>query len=317
MGKQGKLSPIKRTYNQAFKTFEGSLANNGFYRAPGTVRTFTPFREANGQYRTGLDKKAMFLRSLPKEALEDELKRIDETIAKLREDFGDKIDLSPTSKIWNAFSDAPVKVTPVKIGSGDEFFDLTTGPGLLNYSWIRVHPHIASSYEAYKRGDYPDAQYFLSDDEVETKLVYNRKREINKAIVEFEQMEPTRKKQVARLMGLPIGDDVTEEQVYNEIDSLLKQSEFKDGEHKGLSTVRVFNEISALDPAKVKVKDLVEQAIRHSIYRIGVGGKVMEGGNTVSPSKDDLISSLLEDENQMDLLALSKRLEVKKYANVL
>lgn len=316
MAKQGKLSPIKKTFNQAFRTFESSLANAGYYRAPGTVRTFTPFREANGKYRTGLDKQASFLKGMPKEALEDELKRIDETTKAIKDHFGE-IDLSPTSKVWNAFSDAQVRVSPVKIGNEDEYFDLSTGYGLLNYSWVRVHPHIASSYEAFKRGEFPDAQYFLCDDDVETKMVYSRKKEINKAIVAFEEMEPSRKKQVARLMGLPIGDDITEEQVYNEIDTVLKQSEFKDGEHKGLSTVRVFNEICALAPAKIKVKDIVEQAIRHSVYRIGVGGKVMEGGNTVSPSKEALIETLMDDDNQLDLLALQKRLEVKKYANVL
>lgn len=316
MSKMGKLSPIKRTYNQAFKTLESSLAAHGFYRSPGTVRTFTPFREANGQYRTGLDKKALFLRNLGKEARDAENERIDKAIEELKSHFGADIDLSPTSKVWNAFSNSPVKVTPVKIGNTDEMFDLETGPGLLNYSWVRVHPHIASSYEAWKRGEYPDAQYFLSDDEVETKMVYNRKREINQAIVAFEQMEPTKKKQVARLMGLPIGDDVTEEQVYNEIDTLLKQSEFSDGEYKGLSTIKVFKDISSLDNARIKVKDLVEQAIRHSIYRVGSGGKITEGGNTIAPSREDLVTSLLQDENQMDLMALQKRLEAKKYSNV-
>ena len=307
---------IKKTFNAAFKTFESSLAAHGYYRFPGTVRAFTPYREANGKYRTGLDKNAVFLKGLSKEAHEAEIEKIDKTIEAIKSIVGE-IDLGPNSKVWNAYSDAPVKVSPVKIGNNDEFFDQTTVSGLLNYSWIRVHPQIASSYEAWKRGEYPDAQYYIADDEGETKMVYSRKKEINQAIVAFEQMTPTKKKQVARLMGLPIGDSVTEEQVYNEIDTLLKQSEFTEGEHKGLSTIRVFKDISSLDDARLKVKDLVEQAIRHSLYRIGVGGKVQEGANTVAASKEDLISKLLEDENQMDLLALQKRLEVKKTANMI
>lgn len=316
MAKQGKLSPIQKTFSNSFRTFESSLAAHGMFRAPGTVRSFTPFREANGKYRTGLDKEARYLRAMSEEAKEAELARIDETVEKIKKEFGN-IDLSPSSKTWNVYSDAPIKATPVKIGNGDEYFDLGSAQGLINYSWVRVHPQIASSYEAWKRGEFPDAQYYLADEEIETKMVYNRKKEINQAIVKFEGLVASEKKQIARLMGLPIDDDVLEEQVYNDIDTLLKQSEFTEGQHKGLSTIRIFTDLIALDKARLKVKDIVEQAIRHSLYREGVGGKIVEGANTIATSKEDLVTYLLEDEHQMDLLALSKRLEAKKTANVL
>lgn len=315
MSKTGKLSPIKKTYSQAFKTLESSLAAHGYYRAPGTSRTFTPYKEKSGVYRTGLDINAKFLQRLGEEAYKDECERIKDYTERLKKHFPG-IDLSPSSNVWNPFSNADVKVNPVRVGNNDEYFDLDSGSGLLNYVWVRVHPQIASSYEAYKRGEYPDAQYYMADEEAETKLVYSRKKEINKAIVYFEQMTPSRKKQVARLMGLPIGDDTTEETVYNEMDNLLKQSEFKEGEYKGLSTIRIFNDISQLGDDKLKVKDIVEQALRHSLYRLGVGGKVVEGNNTIAASKEELVAYLLEDEHQMDLLALQKRLDEKKFANV-
>lgn len=317
MGRQAKLSPIKKTYNQAFRTIESSLAVHGLYRAPGTVRTFTPYREANGKYRTGLDKDALYLRGLSEEARKAELAKIEDTLEKLEEHFGKGVDFSPTSKAWNVYSDAPVHATPVKIGSEDKYFDQDNGQGLLDYSWVRVHPQIATSYEAWQRGEYPDAQYFLSDDEVETKMVYSRKKEVNDAIGKFVLMTATKKKQMARLLGLPIGDNITEERIYIDIDNLLKQSEFTEGEHRGLSTIRVFTDLANLDDNRLKVKDLVEQAIRHSLYRVGTGGKIQEGANTIAASKEDLINSLLEDDNQMDLISLSKRLEAKKTANVL
>lgn len=324
MAKVAKLSPIKKNYTQAFKTLESSLAAHGYVRSPGTARTFTPYLEANGRYRTGLDKTASFLKALSPEARRAEEKWIDEATKELKDHFGDDIDLSPKSKIWNAFAvqdrkdakDKGVRVSPVKATNEDQFFDTSTGSGLLNYCWIRVHPTIAPSMEAYRRGGYSEAQYFLADEEAETKLLYDRKREINKAIVEFEGMPPTKKKQIARLMGLPVGDSTTEESIYNDMDNLLKQTEFVSGEFKGLQTIRVFNDLCQLDEGRVKVKDLVEQAIRHSIYRIGVGGKIVEGNNTISISKEELVSYLLEDEHQMDLLALQKKLDAKKFANV-
>jgi hypothetical protein len=61
--------------------------------------------------------------------------------------------------------------------------------------WLRVHPTIASSHQAWERGDYPaDTQFYVADEEVENKL-YLRKT-INKAISKFDAMTPEKKKKL-------------------------------------------------------------------------------------------------------------------------
>lgn len=317
--KSGKLSPIKKTFNSAFKSMEGSLHDAGFFRAPGTTRVYTPYMDATGNYRTGLDPKAPWLFKLQNsspERYKEEVSWIEQATKLLKQFFGDNIDLGPKASIWKAYppdNEIGIHVSPVKASNQDIFLDITNdGEALLNYCWLRVHPSIASSMEAYQRGEFPDAQYYIADDEAENKLTYQRKKLVNNAIVSFEKMTPTKQRQVARLMGLPVGDNTTEETIYNLMDSALKQSEFKDGRHKGLSTVNVFNDISKLSDDRISVSDLVDQALNFNIYRAGMGGKIQEGGQTIATNKDELLEFLLDDKNQKDRLALEKKVASRK-----
>ena len=51
---------------------------------------------------------------------------------------------------------------------GDNYFDLNVPLQELAFSWLRVHPTIASSYQAWERGDYPaETQFYVVDDDVE------------------------------------------------------------------------------------------------------------------------------------------------------
>lgn len=313
--KSGKLSPIKKAYTDSINTLESSLAKNGLYRHPGTARIFSPSKQG-ARYKTGLDKDSLYMQKLQKVAPEkykEESKWIDETTERLKEFFGRDIDLSPMSDIWNPYSEKEgPHVTTVKASNEDIFFDLNDPLGLLNYCWVRVENTIAASLEAYNRGEFPDAQYYIADDDAENKLAYSRKRIVNKAIVDFEELTPTKKRRVARLMGLPVTDETSEEVVYNLMDSALKQSEFKDGVHKGLSTINVFNDLVSLAEGRLEVTDLVNQAIQFNIYRVGVGGKIVEGGKTIAQTKEELVDLLIDEANQMDKIALERRVRAKK-----
>lgn len=310
-----KVSPIVKTYNANFKTMESSLGAKGYVRSPGTKKYLMPKVEADGRYRTGLDPKAQYLQKLPAEAQAAELEFIKDTLAKLKAIYPDT-DFGPRSKVWNAFSESNLKVDYIPLGNDSFVLNATEENvrDLLTYCWVRVHPDIARSLEAYERGECPECQYYMADDEAESKAIFSKKKAINKAIVTFEALTPSKKKQIARLMGLPVSDNTTEEAVYNMVDNTLKKPEFESGEYKNLSTLNIFNQLVALNDDRIKVKDLVEQAIRHNIYRKGPGDKIQEGTETVSASKEDLVNFLLDDKNQPDLIALETRLNQKKIA---
>ena len=322
MGKIGKISTIKKEYNNSkLQTMQGGLALKGFTRIPGTGVFKYPYKELDGKYRTGLDPEAAYIRRIqdPLER-EMEIERVTNLRTKLERELGD-IDLGPRSSFWNyglsTSNQDTLHVQPVKLVDGDNFFDLAIPFQELAFSWLRVHPTIASSYQAWERGEYPaDIQYYVADDEIENKVVFKKKQLINKAIIKFDQMTPEKKKKVARLLGLPVSDDSKEEAVYNQVDNLLKQTEFKNGKYQGLNPIEVFNRFADMKENLLHIKDLVKQAIAHSVYRVRPNGKVYEGEFEIAADEDDLVKFLADEDNQDQLLTLEGKLKGKKIASL-
>jgi hypothetical protein len=102
MGKIGKIATLKRDYkNSQLQTMQGGLSAKGLTRIPGTGVFKYPYKELDGQYRTGLDPNASYIRRIgdPTER-ELEVERVTKLRAKLESNLGD-IDLGPRSKFWN------------------------------------------------------------------------------------------------------------------------------------------------------------------------------------------------------------------------
>lgn len=321
MKKIGKISPIKREFTSGnLQTMQSELSKKGYTRVPGTSVFKYPYREADGRYRTGLDPDAAYIRRIsdPMER-ELEIKRVTELRDKLQRILA--VDLNPTSRFWNhslSTSNADTAhVQPAKLIDGDNLYDLTVPWQELTFTWLRVHPTIASSLQAWERGDYPaDTQFYVVDDEVENEVLFNKKTLINKAITKFENMAPERRKKVARLLGLPVSDDAKESVVYNLVDNLLKQTEFKEGKYKGLSPVVIFTRFADMNDGLLHIKDLVKQAIAHSIYRVRESGKIYEGEFQIAKDEDELVKYLADDEHQEDRIILEDKLKGKKLAAV-
>ncbi len=322
MGKIGKISTLKREYNNSqLQTMQGGLAAKGMTRIPGTGVFKYPYKELDGQYRTGLDPNAVYIRRItdPTER-ELETERVTNLRKKLEEALGD-IDLGPRSSFWNyglsTSADDTLHVKPVKLLDGDNFFDLTNPFQELAFAWLRVHPTIASSYQAWERGEYPaDTQFYVADDEIENAVIFKKKQLINKAIVKFDGMTPEKKRKIARLLGLPVTDDTKEEVVYNLVDNVLKQTEFANGKFQGLNPVEVFGRFADMKENLLHIKDLVKQAITHSVYRLKPNGKVYEGEFEVAKDEEDLIKFLVDDDNQDELITLEQKVKTKKLAAV-
>ena len=322
MGKLGKISTIKKEYNSGqLQTLQSGLSKQGMTRIPGTGVFKYPYKELDGKYRTGLDPDAGYIRRI-QDPLEKELEieRVTTLKDKLQAALGD-IDLGPRSKFWNyglsTGTQDNLHVKAIKLLDGDNMYDLSVPIQELSFAWLRVHPTIASSYQAWERGDFPaDTQFYVVNDEIESQIVYKKKQQINKAIIKFDGMSMEKKRKVARLLGLPVTNESKEEVVYNLVDNMLKQSEVKSGTFKGLNPVEVFGRFADMKEDLLHIKDLVKQAIQHSIYRVKPSGKIYEGDYEVAMDEDELIKHLVDEDHQDDLLVLEKKLKSKKLAAV-
>lgn len=322
MGKLGKISTIKKEYNSSgMQTMQGGLAQRGLTRIPGTGVFKYPYKEIDGRYRTGLDPDAVYIKRIndPTEK-ELEIERVTALRKKLEDALGG-IDLGPRSTFWNyalsRSTEDTAHVQPVKLLDGDNFFDLSIPFQELAFSWLRVHPTIASSYQAWERGDFPaDTQFYVVDDDIENAVIFKKKQLINKAIAKFDSMTPEKKRKVARLLGLPVTEDSKEEFVYNQVDNILKQTEFKSGKYQGLSTIEVFNRFANMQENLLHIKDLVKQAITHSVYRVKQSGRIFEGEYEVAKDEEELVKYLADDDHQDELITLEQKLKAKKLAAV-
>jgi len=63
------------------------------------------------------------------------------------------------------------------------------------------------------------------------------------------------------------------------------------------------------------IKDLVKQAVLHSIYRTKANGRIFEGEYEVAADEEALIKYLADDDHQEDLLILEQKLKSKKLAS--
>lgn len=322
MGKIGKISVINREYSSSgMQTMQDGLKQKRMTRVPGTGVFKFPYKELDGKYRTGLDPDAAYIKRIqdPTER-KIEIKRVTDLKKRLQDALGD-VDLGPRSPFWNyALSQSTndeSHVQPYKLTDGDNLFDLSIPMAELTFSWLRVHPTIASSYEAWERGDYPaETQFYVADDEIENAILYKKKQTINKAISKLGSMSSQKIKKVARLLGLPVTDDTKEEVVYNMVDNVLKEVEFKSGKYQGLSTVEIFTRFADMKEDLLHTRDLVKQAISFSIYRIKPNGKVYKGDYEVATDEDELVKHLMDEDNQEELLTLEAELKTKKLAAI-
>ena len=324
MAKTVKISTIKKDLpSNGVQTMQHGLASKGLTRTPGTGVFKFPFLGINGKYFTGLDEKAEYIQRIidPLER-EAEIEKIRKWKTEIAEDLNiPESELNPTSKFWKytLYREGidELHATPVKLLDGDNFFNLDNVREKLAFAWLRVHPTIASSYQAYERGEFgPDVQFYVADDEIDNTVLYKKKQLINKAVGEWDDMVPSKRRKIARMMGLPVSEDTKDEVVYNLVDNVLKTSEIKIGEFKGTNPIQLFNRFAHMKENLLEINDLVEQAITHNIYRTKEGGKIYEGEYKFANSKSEAVEYLVDEDHQEDLIALKDKLKMKKLAAV-
>jgi len=317
MGRIGIISPIKKDFSGSLgQTTESSLAAKGLSRIPGTKVSKLPYKELSGKYRTGLDPNAAYINRIQDKAeREAEIERITKLKAKLEDALG--VDLGPRSDYWNYAKanrdNEEQHVKLIQLMDKDNIFLLDDPHQELAFTWLKAHPSIASSLEAWERGEFPsDTVFYVVDKDMENNVLYKRKKKINDAIVKLTSMTIDKKRKVARQLGLPVVDSTTEETVYNLIDNELKQTEFKSGKHQGLNPVEVFTRFADMKDNILAAKDLVKQALLFNIYREKPSGAITRGEAEVAKSEDELVKLLVDEDNQDMLIELENDIKSKK-----
>lgn len=325
MANIGKISPLKReynTFNGQLKTMSSSLAELGYTMIPGAARTLPPFKERNGSYRTGLDENALYIQSLPASEAEQERQRVKSMREHLEEVTG--LDLSPRSEYYtkmHSYDSAPPgsRAEYVKLYDQDNIFNLDDPQQAITFAWLRVHPEIAPSYEAWEKGRsnsrcprISECKFFVNDTAYEAEVSYNKKIMINKAISTLDSMSTTRRYKVARLLNIPIPNS-DERVVYNALDDYLR------GEGKGkedsYSKLKLFHEVVNMADENLEIRFKIKEALEYNIYR-KTKGRIYEASEKIADSEEELILYLSDIKNQDEYLSLLKKIESAKIVEI-
>lgn len=318
MGKQGKISILKKDYANP-KTIEGSLRAIGRNIFPHTGRRFVPYKEANGSYRTGLDENALYIREMSPEEQVIEKARVKAERTRLEKETG--LDLGPRSDYYvKMFDDkygSPERARIVVLRDHDTIFDLEDPHEAITYAWMKVYPHIARSYAHWDKGELEDQPnhifYYVNDTNIEAELLYNKEHRINKTIRKMEDLDPEKKRKVARLLGIAVSDNTPEYVIYNELSKYIKSPEVTFGDNKGSrDPIGLFEKFADMQNENLSLHDLALQLITHSVYRRKQGGRIYDGEVKVFDTLNEMIEFLADPANSEDLFALKERLKSKK-----
>lgn len=290
------------------KNLATALAKNAMSRMPGCGMQITPYREADGRYRTGLDENAIYINKLSKDEQPIERARV----KKLREELEQitHLDLSPTSDFYSKVYDNQDGViqtaTPVKISDKDLIFDEDKPEEAICAAWVRVYPLIARSLADLQGSSVA----YISDPKSETEAAYSSEMAINKALTTLNALTAPQLRRMGRLMELPVNEDSSQEEAYMMINRILKKGTIDFGAYKNRKSVSVFNDLSDMTEATLSIKDLVKQAIKLSIYRKNKAGVIMQGENQIAESEEDLIAQIAGSTEER--ASLEKRIKSKQ-----
>lgn len=317
----GKISAIRRQFAADMTTLGSVLSEKGFTRSPGTKMGIAPYKEATGEYRTGLDPDAKYIRFLAEEDKVTELAKINgwrEIIKKsLGDNFFDNEGRSDFYKDMYHPDKAGTDMVCQKafLGEGDNIFNLDDVFQLLQFAYLRVHPiFVARSYSDYQAGKCQDSvRYYVNDEDIETKLKYQDDMLIDKAIQAMRELTTSEKVKIARLMGLTISYEATEEIAYLELRKFLNADNHKSGDK--LHNVKLFNRINSLSPETRQIRYLIDLAFSYNIYRSKTG-RVYDGGNEIAESREALADELAKPKNQKMLDSLEERIKAIRQVEV-
>jgi hypothetical protein len=296
MGKIGRISPIKREYSKASgQSLASSLAEKGMSMFPGTLKGMVPYKEKNGEYRTGLNPNALYIKAMPAEEAEIEKVRVQAMFDEITAVTG--LDLSPKSDYYakmfdNHFSDTE-RAQYVKLQDQPNVFNLSIAQQAITFAWLRVHPEIAPTYNAWERGIssvrcpvISSCQFFVDDVDFQTEVAYKQNMLVDKAVNSLINMSPTRQLKVAKLLTLPVSYNSKPEAIYNELTTYIKNTDTKG---RRSSNVTNFNTIALMEDENLDMRFRIKEAMDFNVYRTGKGGKIYEGETPIADDENDLI----------------------------
>lgn len=304
-----KISTVKRKSSGKNGSMRDSLSKEGLLRIPGARVLFSPFKNKDGSYATGLDENANYLRFMTPEQKEAELSVIRGLRDRAERFFG-TIDLGPRAPfytdVFKRFEQDNVCRT-YHMKDGDNIFNLDNPWDLISYAWLRVHPSIAPSGTLVNTGEYSRCDYYVNDSDVETEQKYKLQKRISDAIGALTSMGVTRLRMIARQCGFSVTDVDKEEVVFTRMYDFINEATTA-GKSVNL---KMFESILGLTQEALDIRDTMEQGFIYGVFK-NFKNAIYQGDNRIAANKEELLEKLSDFNNQDFLLNVAQELKIKR-----
>ena len=307
------IHKITAVPNAATGALAESLRSNGFNRFPGAIVRKVPYLEIDGDYRTGLDENALYIKKMAPEEAEVEKAYVNNLYKMAKEMYGNNVDLSPKSDFYHKMLQDGNPNSPrcpwARFEKDTTEFHITENKeDLIVYAYMRVRPDVAPSKEDAQRGQYAHATYFVDDENLEDEKTYKIKTLVAKAIVTLESLSLERRKKVGRQLGLNLTDNTSEATTYKLIDDYIKLSEAA----KSRENAEKFLKFAEMKAENLEIRDVIHQATLQNVLRKKADGTYWRGENLFGKDYESVVAKLTDEDNQDDLLSIQDELKMKK-----
>ena len=301
---------------------------HGYHRQPGAKMTIYPVRLPDGRYLTGLDENAPQVLGIPADGdREAEQNRIVELRKRLEQASG--LELGPRSFYYSKISQADPQsgiytderhgvstkvATPTHLIDGENVFNFADPIQEITFLWTALHPAVAPSLELWKKGKLKNSsniQFYVFDPGREAAIQYEENSAIVNATASLKSLPPDKRKKIAKLIGLLVSENDTDEIVFNELYKFISSGIVKMGDFKGYKAVALFNQMVALKDNMLTTKSLIKDAIALGVYR-SKSKAIFEGEFQIAADQDELLKRLMSAAGQEDYIALEEKINNKK-----
>lgn len=199
------------------------------------------------------------------------------------------IDLSQNSSYWQRFR--------VRVGEEPLLLNVEDANDLLKYYFLKSHKDVQDGMNKRKAG----AKYVLLDEEVEAKEINKVNANKRKAILEYEDLSMTDKRNCMRLYNIN-ADDMKDAVIDNKLYEMVEK------DPKKFLDLWVNNnqKDTEIFISKAMSKGIITK--NGTIYFIGD----TKSGKQIGHSLQDAISYLMDIKNQEDKIAINKQLGYKE-----
>ncbi len=307
------IHKITAVPNNGMDELARSLAANGLNRFPGTVVRKVPYLEVDGNYRTGLDKNALYIQKMKPEEAEVERAYVDNLLKMAKAAYGNNVDFSPTSDFYTKMlqdgnPNAPRCPWGRFTSETTEFHISENKEDLIVFAYMRVRPDVAPSKEDSESGKYAHVTYFVDDENLEDEKAFKVKTTIAEATVALKNLTLERRRKVGRQLGLPITNNNTEANVFNQLDNYIKESE------KAVTKANAekFLKFAEMKPENLEIRDVIYQATQMNILRKKADGTYWRGENLFGKDYEAVLAKLVDVQYQDDFEAIKDELTMKQ-----